>query len=80
MAFKKDEWAREQLSIMAFNEITSTDLARELGISKGYLSQIFLGRTLYDGSRGGDGARGGISRDKVEKTLSRMIARKQKGA
>lgn len=71
--FKKDIWAREQLSRMALYEITAVDLAKELGCNKTYVSQIFANtNSVY-------GQRGGISREKVVAAISKLIAQKQEG-
>ena len=75
-----DMWTREQRSKMALYGISCTQLARELGISNSHLSQIFRGSTIKNGARGGEGARGGCSRAKVQETISMMIDAKKSEA
>ena len=72
--FKKDLWAREQLSKMAMYEISTIDLANELGCNKTYISQIFSNPNAdYYGRRGG------ISREKISYAISELIKRKMEG-
>jgi transcriptional regulator with XRE-family HTH domain len=71
--FKKDEWAREQLARMAYNELTLVDVAKALGVSKTYVSEIFSGRAVYNGVRGGN------ARERVQNAIDTLITEKQKG-
>lgn len=70
--FKKDLWARELLAKMALYEISQTDVAEEMGVSRAYLALVFSGRAVYDGSRGGN------ARERVQAAVSRMIEEKTK--
>lgn len=71
--FKKDIWAREQLSRMALYEISAFDVAKELGCTKSYISQVFHNPDRDYGQRDG------ITREKIGFTISKLIAEKQKG-
>ena len=76
---EQDSWTRQQKAVMSLYGISCSELCKELGISNSHLSLIFSGKNVKTGTRGGEGARGGCTRAKVQEAISKLIAQKQEG-